>query len=271
MLANKFSSLYLRAITGILLFLAVVLAWYTGSYFFLLLICLTAFIGQWEFINLFLSSAKVRDKIVAPLIGTLYLIGIYHFSIASSHFFILLAILFFSVVSLYRFNPENSLKNMKNAGIMLFSFLYLPYILGFSFNMSKEQQFLVFSIPIVSDTVAYFVGISFGKRKIWVNVSPKKSIEGSLAGLLASVLLIVIFNAYFEIFNTNSLWHLILIGIFIGVFTQLGDFFESGIKRCVNVKDSGKILPGHGGVLDRIDSLIFTIASFEICTLFLNL
>ncbi len=268
---SKFASLYSRALTGSILLLAIITAWYVGSYAFLLLICLASFIGQLEFGKLFLPEWKKREKFIAPAFGVFYLLCTFYYSSNISHALILMAILLFSTISLINFCNETGLKNMKSAAIMLFSFLYLPYILGFSLEMTKAQQVLVFSIPIVSDTVAYFAGISFGKRKIWASVSPKKSVEGSAAGLLATVLLIIFFGLNFNVFNTNSIQTFILIGIFISVFTQMGDFFESGIKRCVNVKDSGKILPGHGGVLDRIDSLIFTIAGFEICTTFLNL
>ncbi len=266
---SKFASLYPRIVTGVCLFAAVFSAWYIGSYAFLGLICLICFSGQMEFCNFFMKDSPKLNKLIAPCFGIFYLFVIFVKSNDASHAIVLLAILFFSLISLVHFCQETSMKNMKNSAIMLFSFLYLPYVFGFSLDMLPEEQILVFLIPIVSDTVAYFAGIYFGKRKIWVSVSPKKSVEGSFAGLVATVILIVFFGLNYNIFHTNSVEFLIAIGIFISIFTQLGDFFESGVKRCVNVKDSGKILPGHGGVLDRIDSLIFTLASFEICkTLF---
>ncbi len=265
MTTDKFSSLYARILTGIVLLMAVISAWYIGSYAFLSLICLTAFLAQHEFCKLFLDYERKREKAIAPLFGTAYLVTTYFFGHAFSQIFIVLAILFFSLVSLLNFCQDNAFKKMKTAAVMLISFLYIPYLFSFTMILTPIQQLVVVLIPIISDTVAFFAGSTMGKHKIWPSVSPKKSVEGCLAGLLATVCTVAYLGSYYPIFATDNILTLTFFGVILSIFTQLGDFFESSLKRTVNIKDSGYILPGHGGVLDRVDSLIFTIASFELC------
>lgn len=114
---------------------------------------------------------------------------------------------------------------------------------------------LLLSIIWMNDTGAYFAGKSFGKRKFYEKVSPKKTWEGSVGGALAGLLAAYLFN---WLFNINvPLVHVFLIAILTGYLGQLGDLCESLIKRSTDTKDSGSIIPGHGGVLDRIDALIF--------------
>ncbi len=105
-----------------------------------------------------------------------------------------------------------------------------------------------------ADTAAYFVGRRFGKNKLLVAVSPGKSWEGVWGALLASILLSLLGGVYFKITHSGLLLF-ILVGLLTVVFSIVGDLNESYYKRRVGLKDSGKILPGHGGILDRIDSL----------------
>jgi len=266
---SKFSSLSLRAFTGILLMFIVASAWYVGSYALLALICLVSLVGQMEFCNLFLGKSKQKEKFTAMIVGLLYIIFSYFHYEFISQISIILVFLIFALFSLISFSQENALSNMKSAGVMFISFLYIPVIFFLALSFTPLQQLMVVCIPIASDTAAYFAGIMFGKHKIWASVSPKKSIEGSLVGLIAAVLVLVYFGIEHNTMGTQSLAILIPVGIFLGILTQMGDFFESGLKRSVNIKDSGNVLPGHGGVLDRTDSLIFTIASFEICNVFI--
>jgi phosphatidate cytidylyltransferase len=106
-----------------------------------------------------------------------------------------------------------------------------------------------------SDTFAYFGGVTLGKHKIFLRVSPKKTWEGFISGLLGTVLVWVI-SAYFGWIELE-LERAVILGTVISVSGVLGDFFESLLKRDAGIKDSSEILPGHGGILDRFDSLIF--------------
>jgi len=108
---------------------------------------------------------------------------------------------------------------------------------------------------LIVDSAAYFIGKKFGRNKLFPLVSPKKTVEGAMAGFISSVIVGVLW-AYF---TNQEIFHFVIMGILIGILAQLGDLFESLIKRDAGVKDSSNILPGHGGILDRTDSYIFTI------------
>jgi phosphatidate cytidylyltransferase len=110
---------------------------------------------------------------------------------------------------------------------------------------------------MASDAGGYFAGRSFGKTKLWPAVSPSKTIEGSAGSLAAAVLVSLIFGVW--LFDLFSLGGAIVVGLAISVLAQVGDLMESMIKRAYGAKDSGWIVPGHGGVLDRTDSLVLPI------------
>ncbi|MEM9546654.1 MAG: phosphatidate cytidylyltransferase [Bacteroidota bacterium] len=134
-------------------------------------------------------------------------------------------------------------------------FSLIAYFLLYS---GKEVQFLLFSIILLlwtSDTMAYLTGKAFGKNKLFPSVSPGKTIEGSLgAGISCVIVGMCIAYTLQEPFNK---W--LILSLFVWIFGTLGDLVESKLKRLQNVKDSGSLLPGHGGFLDRFDSLVLLI------------
>ena len=129
------------------------------------------------------------------------------------------------------------------------------------------QVFLVFLSVWVCDSAAFIVGTKIGKKKIAPLISPNKTWEGTIAGYIFSVLFIY-FLVTSELLNINdytfTIYDILIMGSIVGVIGQLGDLFESMIKRKFNVKDSGTLLQGHGGVLDRFDSLLFVIPAFYV-------
>ncbi|HEX2098793.1 MAG TPA: phosphatidate cytidylyltransferase [Rubrobacteraceae bacterium] len=130
-------------------------------------------------------------------------------------------------------------------------------------------QFLVLLAvvgPWISDTGAYFVGRLFGRHKLFPTLSPKKTVEGALGGLLLSILIAGFFAHGFLGFGIAAS---AVLGAAISVFSQAGDFFESALKRLLNLKDLGNFLPGHGGILDRMDSLLFSgPVVYYLCVMF---
>ncbi len=137
---------------------------------------------------------------------------------------------------------------------------------GFNGILSFFILLLAFLIPIITDTFAYLTGSLFRGKKLCPNISPNKTISGAIGGVVWTIISVVVLyailntiGAYHQMFQTLNLsvWSLIILSVLASVSCQLGDIFESALKRKANVKDSGNLLPGHGGILDRIDSHIF--------------
>jgi len=129
--------------------------------------------------------------------------------------------------------------------------LSMPFEL---YNWGTITLWLVLFTTWASDTFAYFAGRAFGKHKIVPSISPNKTLEGFIGGFIGCI----ITGAVFSYIAGIPWWMGIHVGMISGILAPLGDLFESKIKRLCNVKDSGTLLPGHGGVLDRFDSLLFT-------------
>jgi phosphatidate cytidylyltransferase len=127
-----------------------------------------------------------------------------------------------------------------------------------SFSYSAGLPMGVFILIWTSDTGAYLAGRSFGKTKLFERVSPKKTWEGSVGGLLLSLLVAYVISQ-FDLFDTVNVLDWFIIACIIVVFGTFGDLFESLLKRNLHIKDSGNMLPGHGGVLDRFDALFISI------------
>ena len=114
---------------------------------------------------------------------------------------------------------------------------------------------LIFLTAFGTDIMAYFTGYFLGKHKLCPKISPKKTIEGSIGGVIGSVVLSALFGYFFF---ERILIHCIIIGIIGGIVSQFGDLTASVFKRKMGIKDYGNLIPGHGGILDRFDSVLFT-------------
>lgn len=160
-----------------------------------------------------------------------------------------------------------TIKEIKNAskrvGYLIVGIVYLgvfPSFVSLIRSIDSENGFyylLTFlSVIWLSDTFAYLIGKSLGRHRLYERISPKKTIEGSIGGIIGGLAGIWIMAFFFH--RRPSLLFLILVGIFVNLAGQIGDLFESMFKREAGVKDSGDIIPGHGGVLDRVDAIIFS-------------
>lgn len=139
-------------------------------------------------------------------------------------------------------------------------------------SMTQFDGSLLLAIFIfiwVNDTGAYLVGSRWGKRRLAPSISPKKSVEGSIGGLLLVLLSAVVLRLL--LFPELSWLRILLIATVVAVFGTIGDLFESSLKRQAGVKDSGKLIPGHGGILDRIDSLLLAVPAVYLLLAFLDL
>jgi phosphatidate cytidylyltransferase len=152
-------------------------------------------------------------------------------------------------------------ESLPAAGISSSALLLVAFPLSFAVRLhgfhEQGPRVLLFALALIwaSDTVAYFTGRAIGKHPLAHKISPKKTWEGSIAGMFGSFLVVWAFHYWLVI----SLPHLLAMGAVGNVAGQIGDLLESAYKRSAGVKDSGALLPGHGGVLDRIDALILSI------------
>jgi len=166
--------------------------------------------------------------------------------------------LLFALLFLFRIRDiSNAARDIAYAAL---GFLYIPLLLMHLIMLRLTPygvQWLVVIMLIVmtNDSVAYYSGSAFGKHRLYPLVSPKKSVEGALGGLVGSIGGTLL--AKFTFFPQLSLTDVLVTAVGIGILGQTGDLFESLLKRSFGVKDSGAIFPGHGGVLDRLDSIIF--------------
>ena len=159
---------------------------------------------------------------------------------------------------------KTSFKDIAYTFIGIFYVVFFTMFVAIIDGMENGKILIWYAILAAwgTDIVAYFVGKAFGKHK-FSKVSPKKSIEGCVAGVIGAVVIAIIYTLAINLIFTYkySYLYVILITILLSIIGQIGDFTESSIKRYVNVKDASNLIPGHGGMLDRIDSLMF-IAPF---------
>jgi phosphatidate cytidylyltransferase len=164
-----------------------------------------------------------------------------------------------SVTMIYEFFKLN-----KNFFLRILIIIYLSFFLFFiifgykDFFYSTENKLIFFYpifISILSDIGGYFFGKTFGGKKL-TKISPNKTITGSLGSFLLSLSIVPFFNSYFVFFN---IFQLFIFTFFLSFISQIGDLFISYLKRASNNKDTGKLLPGHGGLLDRFDGILFSL------------
>jgi phosphatidate cytidylyltransferase len=153
-------------------------------------------------------------------------------------------------------------------GYIIFPFILTNYVPIGVRGYNSDILISIFVLIWTNDTFAYLIGKTFGKNKLFPSVSPKKTIEGFIGGLLFSIICGILLGKYF--IGVKHIYFWIIIAIIVSVFSTLGDLIESKLKRVAGVKDSGSIMPGHGGILDRLDSIIFVIPFINLFYLILR-
>ncbi len=238
-------------VTIILISLFTSREWYISTLFILAIITLNEFLrlvnlkGIWAYILLiisfyFVSYKEFNEIVILSLLAITILVNLVLFK----------DVLFFNKLSLF--------KKRRYFCILFYiitGFLFLSMI-PFVGNIFEPKIVLgIFILAWTNDTFAYLVGKNFGKRKLMEKISPNKTVEGFIGGLLASVIAsYFIFN--YTYLHTKFIW--LTLALLVSVIGTSGDLIQSKFKRLAGVKDSGKIMPGHGGVYDRLDSIIYT-------------
>lgn len=184
------------------------------------------------------------------------------------------AAIYFAIAVLLIRTPEDLNDVLSICGMSCVGFLYCGLFSGLAtsvlnFRNGPVWLFGLMAVVFTGDTFAYLFGRVFGKRKLLEPVSPKKTVEGALGGLFGSALAGAIIGTFF--IDTKPIFPFIILALTTGAFAQIGDLFESLMKRVADVKDSGAIMPGHGGVLDRIDGLLFAAPVYYVLARFLVL
>ena len=195
------------------------------------------------------DNRSIVNILGAPLIIT---------SIINSNttFLILIScIIIFSFYEYFKLIIDKTCITIFNVLLGFFWISSIAWLIPIYYSLSSEFILIIFFSVWITDSFAFIMGKQFGKKKILPSVSPNKTWFGSLSGLFFSILFLL-FIYYYNIFPSNfTLFDIIIIGFITGFFSQIGDFLESYFKRKLGVKDSSNLLLGHGGFLDRFDSL----------------
>ncbi|MDL2272930.1 phosphatidate cytidylyltransferase, partial [Desulfovibrio sp. OttesenSCG-928-I05] len=283
-----------RIVTGLVLGGGVLTCLILGGLPFFIMLMTIALLAQIEFYQLFWKGASHLFSKVTGLVCGAGIIALasgmlpeniaVHLSVQGLLIGATLIACFFFLLDYGRDNDEATLGEY---ALLPMGILYVPLLFSMAYGLTLTEMLLVACAVAASDTAAYFTGCAIGNHRIWPSVSPKKSWEGAIAGFFACVL--VVFGiGWFAVHggpgiqeaaqagadtaegsaalldtmrtympDAASLLYWLLVGAAVAIAAQFGDFFESAIKRSANVKDSSQLLPGHGGFLDRIDSLLF--------------
>ena len=254
-----------RFFSSIILFFFAYLAFLYDFFFIIFFIHILSFFSCWEFIRLLNYKSKNFNKV--NVLNNFYLtrnkLSLFdYFNIFLIQIFLLIyeidklsLVALFFLLTFFCFFLIRKNKNI----IYLIGIIYivLPFfILLFFKNMDKLAFFfpLIFIIVISTDIGAYFFGKSFGGPKLLKSVSPKKTWSGLIGGIIISI-----FSSLIYYQNSTINFEFIFLILVLSVFCQIGDLFESFFKRLCGVKDSSNLIPGHGGVLDRLDGALFLI------------
>ena len=264
------SNRLLTSLVGLPLLFAII---WTGSPLITALVIISAFIGFIEFRRLaILASAKVAYLLTAPWLLLFLLCA----SLSTSYYYQLIILIVGSIILFIW-----TVINQRNAIIKNYAYsLIAPICLGFLLSHAllingthvlmpgEKWLFLVIIVTFATDTGAFLTGKFIGKHKLAPTISPGKTWEGAAGGIIWAIASALIINyivtstsdlTYNTLGNSTGLIMLGLLGVNIGVIAQCGDLCESILKRKAGVKNSSSLLPGHGGILDRLDSIVFTI------------
>lgn len=259
-----FNTILQRTLTGIIFIAVIIGALLYNAYASFVVFGLAMYITFIEFLNI-TSDKNISKGYVLSLkvIAMGFYAATYFYAVGKLYispvFWIIPSILIVGIVDLYN-KDGNILKNVSTAVLGLI-YIVLPFsLVNVMINMGGEFDgiilLMIFILIWANDSFAYLFGVTFGKHRLWERISPKKSWEGFVGGGLCTMIMSWVVSKF--ILKDLQL-EMIGLAIIVIIFGTFGDLFESQIKRQFDVKDSGKLLPGHGGFWDRFDSFLFII------------
>ncbi len=254
------SNLLQRVLTAIILIPIALFVIFKGNekvlFWIISVICVGSYLEYCEITSFKNNFDRILGSIFVVLLFFIFVFYEQYFAILLTFYFC-----FFLSYLLFRYGTESF---TLRAGQQILAMLYFSLLLGFAlkiffFEKGRIWIFLLLFVNWLTDSFAYFSGTLFGKHH-FSQISPKKTIEGLIGGVIGGIIAVIVVNVF--LLKINQWFELLALGILGSIFGQIGDLFESGIKRSFGVKDSGTIIPGHGGFMDRFDSLYFTSPLF---------
>jgi phosphatidate cytidylyltransferase len=250
-----------RVITAFISLPALIAAIWFGAPWFTLLIAAAALTGTHEFYRLG-GLGKREPLLYLGLLWSLALVLSPHYQRSAVSYPIIAASMLVSLICLLgRPSRETAFRSW---AWMIAGGLYVGWMLSYWLNLrglegGRNWVYLAMFTTFANDTAAFFVGRAWGKRKLAPAISAAKTWEGAIGGLISAIVAALVIATVLDIVSHFAFkyWQIMLLGFLVGLFAQLGDLVESLLKRNTGVKESGNLLPGHGGILDRFDSLIF--------------
>ena len=248
-----------RFITALIIIpLVGVLIIFGPSYALALMVCAAAILGLYEFYTMTMPQGGTKEKIGGISLGVI-LCALFQWAPPEIIMVFLCAVMVVLFLG-YAFSAHKLSIVPSRIGIVLLGIIYVPFLLSHVTLINKLPQgifwvLLLLATVWVGDTFALLIGSWWGRHKLSPRISPHKTVEGFLACFVGAILTVFACKALFlpTVRGTDALF----VGLGIALFGQLGDLSESMIKRGAKVKDSGSLIPGHGGVLDRLDSFFF--------------
>lgn len=260
------SSVFLRVAAAVVFIPCFIVITNTGGYHFLAFVNALIFVGMWELYRMVETRGMHPYKIIGIICGLVLSWYVFFRNGMYANLFLTLALITLMCLELTRRETQNAVYHISSTvfGVIYVAFLgahlillrEYPLTINLDYSMGASFVFLAVVVTWSGDTGAYIIGSTLGKHPLLPRVSGKKTKEGSLGGLLFSVAGALVARETFAPYL--ALWQALVLGLIVGTMGQLGDLFESLVKRDMEVKDASAMIPGHGGILDRFDSLLFT-------------
>lgn len=252
-----------RVLTSIVLVpVLFVVVWYLPSGYFAALAIIAAAIGQYELYKMARTRGGITPlALLGIVLGALVVLNVYRPLLTyRGGPYVWIALCVMAVIAARLFSRRPVEGALDDIAVTVFGIVYVALLFAFQVAIHAGpagKKWLVFLYLVIwaSDTGAYYVGTAFGKHRLYEKISPKKSVEGLLGGTLASVIVAVLGKLW--LVPSLGIIEAAVLGAVLALAGTAGDLSESLIKRSAGVKDSGTIIPGHGGILDRMDSMLF--------------